>query len=130
MASAPVSEGPSLVGWAWGIAGATALLTLFIALGALFSRAPGDRPGGLWFGGLLGVGVIAAIVTRFRPASMNRVVGGLALGQLAVGLLLAVQGVGALRVITILTVLLTTGWAVAAVLFVRARRQPPNSAAV
>jgi hypothetical protein len=119
-----------LVGWAWGIAGATALLTLFITVGALLSDAPGDRLGGLWFGGLLGVGAIAAIVTRFRSASMNKVVGSLALGQLAVGLLLAVQGVGALRVIVILTVLLTTGWVVAAVLFIRARRQPPTSAAV
>jgi hypothetical protein len=109
------------LGAAWGTAGATAGLLAYIAVQALFSDAA-DRAGGVRFGVLLGLGVLAAALARFRPAPMVWILIGMTLGQIVVAFLLVVQGIGAPKVVAVLTAIFATGWAAAAVLMLVAHR--------
>ena len=116
--------------WAWGMAAATAGLEAFTAIGALLGAAPDDHAGGLRFGVLLGLGLLAAALVRFRRVPMTWLLFGMALGQIVVAFLLLAQDIGAPRVVVILTAIFATGWALAALLMLVARRQEGPRAAV
>ena len=108
---------------AWGVTFATAGSVTFTAVGALFSDAPGDRAGGVGFGALLGLGLAAAALCRFRGASMVWILLGMVLGQIALAFLLAAHGIGDPRVVAVMTAVFATGWAVAALLMFVAHRR-------
>lgn len=116
-------DSPRLIERAWGAAAATTILVAFVAAGALFSDAPGDRAGGARFAVLLALGLLAAMLARLRRRSMIWILFGMSLGQIAVAGLLLAQGIGAPRVVAALTVIFATGWAAAASLMLAADRQ-------
>ena len=112
-----------LIDWAWGIAGATAIIAAITAVGAIVSIAPGDRAGGIRIGALLGLGLCAAALARFRAGVVGWMLVAMGLGQCALGVLLAWQGIGAPRVVATITAIFATGWLVAGVLMLVAHRQ-------
>ena len=112
-----------LIDWAWGTAGATAGLAAFTAVGAIVSVAPGDRTGGIRIGELWGLGLCAAALARFRADVVGWLLVAMGLGQCVLGVLLAWQGIGAPRVVAILTAIFATGWLVAGGLMLAAHRQ-------
>ena len=113
----------SAIDKAWGTAAATAGVVVITAVGALFSDAPDDRAGGVRFGVLLGLGLLAAALARFSRGSMVWILLGMSFGQIAVAVLLLTQGIGAPRVIVMMTAIFATGWALAAFLMLGAHRK-------
>ncbi len=117
----------SLIDSAWGTAAFTAGLVAFTAVGAFFSDAQGDRTGGVRFGVLLGLGLLAAALARLRRGPIIWILFGMAVGQITVGFLLLAQSIGAPRVVVTMSAIFATGWAVAAFLMLAAERRAKDT---
>ncbi|OJH34924.1 hypothetical protein [Cystobacter ferrugineus] len=114
------------------LAGAFLLVWMNAAVGIIGSE---DNAANLMFGGVLAVGVIGAIIARFRPAGMARDLFATALAQVVVALIALLGGAGAGAPSWPIDLLLLTGffatlWLASAMLFRRAaREQKPTNAA-
>ena len=109
-----------------GVAVAAALLLVWMNLAVGIIGNEGN-PANLMFGGVLAVGIIGAIITRFQPQGMARALITTALAQALVGVIaLAMGSVEAV----VLTVFFAALWLTSAWLFRKAaREQVPAGAA-
>jgi len=98
--------------WAVGIAlgAAFILVGVNLAVGVIGTE---NNDANLMFGGVLGVGVIGAIITRLRPEGMARVLSAMALAQALVAVIAMVAGAGSSGPIWPLDILMATTFFVA-----------------
>lgn len=71
---------------------------------------------------LLGAGILLALVVRFRPREMARILTLLALGQLGIAGVTVVWGMGSWPVVLVVNALLALGFGLAAWLYHRVAR--------
>jgi hypothetical protein len=71
----------------------TSLLLAWLSVGVGIIGADGD-PANAWYFGVIAVGVVGALVARFRPLGMARVLIAMAAAQAAIGLVAIVGGLG------------------------------------
>jgi hypothetical protein len=76
-----------------GVAGAAALLLIWLSLGVGIIGRDGD-PANLIYFGVLAVGIIGALIARFRPLGMARALFATALAQASVAAIALVAGLG------------------------------------
>jgi hypothetical protein len=76
-----------------GVALAAAFILVWVNL-AVGIIGTEDHPGNLMYGGVLAVGIIGAIVARFQPDGMARVMIVIALAQLLVAVIAVTAGMG------------------------------------
>ncbi len=76
-----------------GVAGATALLLVWLSLGVGIIGRDGD-PANLMYFGVLAVGIIGALIARFRPRGMARALFSTALAQTSVAVIALSAGLG------------------------------------
>ena len=76
-----------------GVALATAFILVWLSLGVGIIGADGD-PANLMYFGVLAVGIIGAIVARFRPHGMARALFATALAQALVAVIALIFGLG------------------------------------
>jgi hypothetical protein len=110
-----------------GVAVATAFVLVWInlAVGIIGSE---DNPANLMYGGVLAVGIIGAIIARFRAGGMARVLVAMALVQALIFVIAVIAGLGFTGPITLFFVGL---WLLSASLFRKAARQEiPTAAAL
>ena len=79
---------------ALGVALAAALLLVWLSLGRWHHRSDGDPANAMYFG-VLAVGIIGAIIARFRPHGMARALFATALAQALVAVIALILGLGA-----------------------------------
>jgi len=79
--------------FAAGVALAAALLLVWLSLGVGIIGADGDPANTMYFG-VVGVGIIGAIVARFRPHGMARALFATALAQALVAVIALIFGLG------------------------------------
>ena len=79
--------------FAAGVALAAALLLVWLSLGVGIIGADGD-PANMMYFGVVGVGIIGAIVARFRPHGMARALFATALAQALVAVIALIFGLG------------------------------------
>lgn len=79
--------------WAAGVALAAAFLLVWISLGVGIIGADGD-PANLMYVGVLAVGIIGAVLARFRPRGMARALVATAVAQALVAVIALVAGLG------------------------------------
>ncbi len=112
---------------AFGVAIAAALVLVWLNL-AVGIIGDEDNPANLMFGGVLAVGIIAALLARFRPHGMARALIATAIAQMLVAVIALVAGLGHEAVI--LSALFGATWLASAGLFRKAaRQQTPAGAA-
>jgi hypothetical protein len=109
---------------AWGVGFAAALLTTFIATGAVFSVAPGDRPAGTLLFVLLILGGLGVFPVREQPQALTRRFFAIACGQVLAAMAMVAGGWGTTLVILGINGILLACWLLAAVLFRLAARRP------
>ena len=112
-----------------GVALAAAFILVWgnLAVGIIGSE---DNPANLMYGGVLAVGIIGALIARFQPDGMARVLCATALAQMVVAVIALIAGLGSRGDIVMLTGFFATLWLIAAWLFRKAaREQPPAGAA-
>ncbi len=102
-----------------GVALATAFILVWmnLAVGIIGSE---DNPANLMYGGVLAVGIVGALVARFRPLGMARALVATALAQALVAVIALVAGLGFTLVLTGIFMAL---WLGSAWLFRRAARE-------
>jgi hypothetical protein len=76
-----------------GVALAAALILVWLRLGVGITGADGD-PANMMYFGVLAVGIIGAIVARFRPHGMARALFATALAQALVAVIALIFGLG------------------------------------
>jgi len=76
-----------------GVALAAAFMLVWLSLGVGIIGADGD-PANLMYFGVLAVGIIGAIIARFRPRGMNRALFAMALAQALVAVIALIFGLG------------------------------------
>ena len=76
-----------------GVAGAAALLLVWLSLGVGIIGRDGD-PANLMYFGVLAIGIIGALIARFRPRGMSRALFATALAQTSVAVIALVAGLG------------------------------------
>ena len=76
-----------------GLALATVFLLVWMSLGIGIIGADGD-PANVMYGGVLAVGVIGAVIARFRPHGMSRALFAMALAQAVVAAIALIAGLG------------------------------------
>ncbi len=110
-----------------GVAVATAFILIWmnLAVGMIGSE---DHPANLMFGGVLAVGILGALIVRFRPHGMARALAATALAQGLVGAIALIAGLGSAGAnwpgaIVFLTGFFATLWLVSAWLFRAAARE-------
>ena len=113
-----------------GVAVVAALLLIWInlAVGIIGSE---DNPANLMYGGVLGLALAGAVMVRFQPAGLARVLAATALAQAAVGAIAVVLGWGSTganwpEAILVLTGFFVALWLLSAWLFGRAARKIPE----
>lgn len=79
--------------FAVGVALATALILVWLSLGVGIIGADGDRANAMYFG-VLAVGVIGALIARFRPQGMARALVAMAIAQTSVAVIALAAGLG------------------------------------
>jgi hypothetical protein len=79
--------------FAVGVAFAAAFLLVWMSLGVGVIGADGD-PANLLYAGVLAVGIIGAIIARFQPHGMARVLFATALAQALVAMIALIAGLG------------------------------------
>jgi len=109
-----------------GIALATAFILVWmnLAVGVIGSE---ENPANLMYGGVLGVGILGAIIARFQPHGMARALVGTALAQALVAVIALIAGLGSALILTGFFVAL---WLTSARLFQKAAREQSPAAAV
>lgn len=114
-----------------GVAVATALILVWmnIAVGLIGDE---DNPANLMYGGVLAVGIIGAIIARFRPHGMARALFATALAQMLVGVIALIAGLGSTLIMNalILNVFFAALWVGSALLFRRAAREHSQASSV
>jgi uncharacterized membrane protein YdcZ (DUF606 family) len=107
-----------------GIAVVTSLILVWINLAVGFI-GDGNNPANLMYGGVLGVGIIGAIIARFRPHGMARALFATAIAQMLVGVIALIAGLGfeLLRNALILNCFFAALWVGSALLFRRSARE-------
>ncbi len=110
-----------------GVAVATAFILIWmnLAVGMIGSE---DHPANLMFGGVLAVGILGALIVRFRPHGMARALAATALAQGLVGAIALIAGLGSAGAnwpgaIVFLTGFFATLWLVSDWLFRAAARE-------
>jgi hypothetical protein len=78
---------------AFGIAGAAALLLVWLSLGVGIIGKDGDPANRMYFG-VLAVGIIGALIARFRPGGMARALLATAIAQAVVAGIALIGGLG------------------------------------
>lgn len=73
------------------VTAAITLIWMNLAVGIIGSE---DNPANLMFGGVLAVGLLGAIIIRFRPRGMVRVLVAMALAQALIGMISLTAGLG------------------------------------
>ncbi len=116
-----------------GVAVVAALILMWInlAVGIIGSE---DDPANLMFGGVLAVGVLGALIARFRPRGMAQASVATALAQALVGLIGLSVGSGSagpngLGAVLVLTVFFAALWLLSASLFRKAAQEQAALAA-
>ena len=111
-----------------GVAVVAAFILIWInlAVGIIGSE---DNPANLLFGAVLAVGIFGALIVRFQPQGMARVLAATALAQVLVGVIALVAGLDSATAnwrgaIVALTGFFVTLWLVSAWLFRKAARLP------
>jgi GNAT superfamily N-acetyltransferase len=106
------------------LAAAFVLVWMNLAVGVIGTE---DNPAKLMYGGVLAVGIIGAVVARFRPHGMARALVATALAQASVAVIALIGGLGHALVLTGIFVAL---WLTSAWLFRKAaREQTPTGVA-
>jgi hypothetical protein len=107
-----------------GLAVVTSLLLVWINL-AVGLIGDEENPANLMYGGVLGVGIIGAIIARFRPHGMARALFATAIAQMFVGVIALISGLdfALIRNALILNVFFAALWVGSALLFRRAARE-------
>ena len=77
-----------------GVALAAAVILVWLSLGVGIIGADGDRANLMYFG-VLAVGIIGAVIARFRPRGMARALVATALAQALVAVIALILGLGA-----------------------------------
>jgi hypothetical protein len=109
------------------LAGALLLVWLNLAVGIIGAEG---NPLNLMFGGVLAVGIVGAIIARFRPGGMARALFATALAQVLVAVAALIAGSGLAEPVWPLTGFFAALWLGSAWLFRKAaREQPPAGAA-
>jgi len=116
---------------ALGAALTATFMLVWLALGVGILGADGDRAN-LMYGGVLAVGIIGAITTRFDPHGMSRALLAMALAQVLVTVIALIAGVHRSGVSPVAEIVLLNGFFVAmflgsAWLFRNAARGQPAS---
>ncbi|HEV7266315.1 MAG TPA: hypothetical protein VGN83_15535 [Falsiroseomonas sp.] len=121
------AEGNVAYRGAVGVATVAAFILIWInlAVGIIGSE---DDPANLMYGGVLAVGILGALITRFQPYGMACAMAATALAQALVGATALIAGLGSTGanwpwVIVVLTGFFATLWLVAAWLFHKAARE-------
>ena len=101
------------------------LIWMNLAVGIIGSE---DNPANLMYGGVLAVGLLGALLVRFRPKGMARASAATALAQALAGIIALIAGWGSTganwpRVIVVLTGFFTALWLISAWLFRKAARE-------
>ena len=115
-----------------GVAAAAAFLLIWVnlAVGIIGSE---DNPANLMYGGVLAITVIGAVIGRFQPTGMARVLSATAAAQALVGIIALATGLGSTPSDGPQAVVFSTGffaalWLLSACLFLKAgRKQTPVS---
>ncbi len=104
-----------------GVAVATALILVWmnLAVGLLGNE---ENPANLMYGGVLAVGFFGAIISRFQPQGMARVLFATASAQMLVGVIALIAGLG---FTLILNGFFAALWVGSALLFRQAAREQP-----
>jgi hypothetical protein len=108
-----------------GVAIATALILVWVNLAVGLIGDEGN-PANLMYGGVLAVGVIGAIIARFRPRGMARALFATALAQMLAGVIALIAGLG---FTLIQNGLFAALWVGSALLFQRAALAAPAESA-
>jgi hypothetical protein len=113
------------------LAAAFGLIWINAAVGIIGSE---DNPANLMYGGVLAVGVIGAVIARFKPDGMARALFLTALTQGLVGVIALAAGFGSQapsfpEAIVFLTGFFAALWLLSAYLFRKAARQQPSAGA-
>jgi hypothetical protein len=101
------------------------LIWMNLAVGIIGSE---DNPANLMYGGVLGVGIVGALIVRFQPDGMARALAGTALAQALVGAIAVILGLGSTGANWLGAILFLTGffaalWLISAWLFRKAARE-------
>jgi hypothetical protein len=117
-----------------GVVLLTAVLLIWVNLAVGIIGSEGN-PANLMYGGTLCVGIIGAIVARFRPRGMARALTATAVAQTVVGIVALVAGLGSTAanwpaVIVVLTGFFAALWLASAWLFRRAARKQETARSV
>jgi hypothetical protein len=99
------------------LAAAFILVWMNLAVGIIGNE---DNPANLMYGGVLAVGLMGAIIARFQPHGMARVLAGTALAQALVAVIALIAGLGYTLILTGFFVAL---WLTSAWLFRKAARE-------
>lgn len=83
----------TLYRFAVGVATAAALLLVWLSLGVGIIGRDGD-PANLMYFGVVAVGIVGALIARFRPRGMARALFATALAQASVALFALIAGLG------------------------------------
>jgi hypothetical protein len=107
------------------VVAAFVLIWMNLAVGIIGSEA---NPANLMHGGVLAVGLLGALVVRFRPDGMARALAATALAQASVGVIALAAGLGATGAswpgaIMVLTGFFVALWLLSAMLFRKAARE-------
>jgi uncharacterized membrane protein len=118
---------------AMGIALAAAFILVWVN-GAVGIIGNENNDANMLYLGVLAVGIIGAIIARFRPGGMARVMGATALAQVIVAVIALMAGWGSTAPAWPNDILVLTGffvalWLLSAYLFKRAARGPAPAAA-
>lgn len=112
-----------------GVAAVAGFLLVWINLAVGFIGDE-DNPANLMYAGVLGVGVIGALVARFRPAGMARALVATAIAHALVGVVAQVAALDTRMVVLLANAFFVVVWLVSAALFnAAARAQPAVDAA-
>ena len=122
---------------AYRAAVAVALLAAFVLVWmnlAVGLIGPEDSPANLMYGGVLGVGIVGALIVRFQPQGMARALAATALAQMVAGAIALVAGWGATGAnwpgpIVVLTAFFAALWLVSAWLFRKAAQERLSASA-
>ncbi len=105
---------------AFGVAIAAALVLVWLNL-AVGIIGDEDNPANLMFAGVLAVGIMAAVLARFRPHGMARALIATAIAQMLVAVIALIAGLGHEAVI--LSAFFGATWLASAGLFLKAAQQ-------
>ena len=88
-----MNTGNTTYRFAVGVAVAAAFLLIWLSLGVGIIGRDGD-PANVMYAGVLAVGIIGALIARFRPSGMARALFAAALAQISVAVIALAGGLG------------------------------------